>query len=352
MKPDWWRGKKVFITGHTGFKGAWLCLLLRQLEAQVRGYSLPAPTNPSLFELAKIKKIVPTVIGDVRDLPKLTSALKRSKAEIVIHMAAQSLVRESYRNPVETYSTNVMGTVNILEAIRAAKHVRAAIIVTSDKCYENRETGQSYREDCPMGGHDPYSNSKGCAELVTAAYRDSFFKEGPTAIASARAGNVIGGGDWAGDRLIPDIVRAFGEKKPVIIRNPNSVRPWQLVLEPLAGYLALAEALFERGHAAAEAWNFGPAAGDARPVSWIVDRLVKQWGDTAAWNLSAGKHPHEAHFLKLDARKARSRLGWKPRTNLATALDWIVEWYRRWSAGEDARKLSEMQIVRFLKRGN
>jgi CDP-glucose 4,6-dehydratase len=349
MRPDWWKGRRVFVTGHTGFKGSWLCMLLHHLGAEVHGYSLPPPTNPSLFDLARIGELTTTTIGDVRDLSAVQSALGQSKAPIVLHMAAQSLVRESYRDPVGTYSTNVMGTVNLLEAVRSAgDQVRAVVVVTTDKCYENREWVWGYRENEPMGGHDPYSNSKGCAELVTAAYRSSFFSKTSTAVASARAGNVIGGGDWAADRLIPDMIKAFGRGDPVVIRSPKATRPWQLVLEPLTGYLTLAERLFDDGQSFAEPFNFGPRDTDARPVDWIVNRLVDHWGAGATWKLAAGEQPHEANYLKLDISRAGSRLGWTPRTDLGLALRWITDWYKAYGRSEDLRSVSMAQIAAFL----
>jgi CDP-glucose 4,6-dehydratase len=353
MNGSWWKSRRVFVTGHTGFKGAWLCLLLNRLGADVHGYSLRPPTEPNLFHLAGLEKTVSTVEGDVRDLGKLTGAIKQARPEVVLHMAAQPLVRESYNDPVGTYATNVMGTVNLLEAVRSAgQGVRGVVVVTTDKCYENREWVWGYREDEAMGGYDPYSSSKGCAELVTSAYRRSYFQKGPIAVASGRAGNVIGGGDWAKDRLIPDMAKAFVEGRPVVIRNPNSIRPWQLVLEPLAGYLALAEQLVEKGQPFAEGWNFGPWEEDARPVGWIVQRLVESWGEGAKWDLAQGEQPHEAYYLKLDTSKARARLGWKPRTDLGTALEWIVEWYKGWKRGDDVRRLSLSQVERFMELGN
>jgi CDP-glucose 4,6-dehydratase len=358
MKSDWWQGRKVFITAHTGFKGAWLCMLLHQLGAKVTGFSLPPPTQPNLFDLARVNEIVTTIQGDVRDLSALASAVKQSGAEIVIHMAAQSLVRESYRDPVGTYATNVMGTVNLLEAVRSTgDQVRGVVIVTTDKCYENKEWIWPYRENEPLGGHDPYSNSKACAELVTAAYRASFFTNTKgasktaiaTAIATARAGNVIGGGDWATDRLIPDMMRAFLAGKPAIIRNPKSIRPWQFVLEPLVGYLSLAEQLVEHGQAFAEPFNFGPSEADAKPVDWIAEQLVRRWGSGASWHFAVGEHPHEANYLKLDASKAHARLNWKPRTDLSTALTWIVDWHQAIQRGDDARDVCAAQIASFLE---
>jgi CDP-glucose 4,6-dehydratase len=351
MRPVFWRGKRVFITGHTGFKGAWLSLWLRQLGAEVSGYALAPPTRPSLFEAAGVAQDMESFIGDVRDLDALRGRMRAFRPEVVMHLAAQSLVRHSYAEPVETYATNVMGTVNCLEAVRACEGVRAAIMVTSDKCYENREGARGYREDDPMGGRDPYSSSKGCAELVTAAYRASFFGAAGhgAAVASVRAGNVIGGGDWAADRLIPDIMRAAEWGRPVVIRNPDAVRPWQHVLEPLGGYLRLAERLFEQGQAFAEGWNFGPRDEDCRPVSWIVERLAAEWGEGLRWQADAAKQPHEAKTLTLDSAKARARLGWSPRWELATTLRSIVRWHKAHRDGGSAREATLAQIVEYSK---
>ena len=352
MNPLFWRGKKVFITGHTGFKGCWLSLWLKQLGAQVTGYALSPPTNPSLFEVARVEEGMISIIGDIRDDTMLKSAMRQASPDIVIHMAAQPLVRRSYVDPVETYSTNVMGTVHLLEAVRQTPSVRAVVNVTTDKCYENKEWVWGYRENEPMGGFDPYSSSKGCAELVTAAYRNSFFKsskhsEPQVALATARAGNVIGGGDWAEDRLIPDILLAIQNGQSVNIRNPHATRPWQHVLEPLSGYLALAEKLYTQGSAFAEAFNFGPAEEDAKPVQWIVEQLTQQWGDGAAWHLDGGTHPHEAHYLKLDCSKARATLGWQPHWKLGQTLQSIIVWHKAHSAhqsSQDMRALCLQQI--------
>ena len=350
MTPAWWRDRRVFITGHTGFKGAWLCLLLKRLGAKIRGYSLHPPTDPSLFALARVGDFVETHERDVRNLEQLSEAVRQSGSEIVIHMAAQSLVRESYQNPIATYSTNLMGTVNLLEAVRrAGEGVRAVVIVTSDKCYENLESGSGYVETAQLGGHDPYSNSKACAEMVTEAYRRSFFDGSTTAIATARAGNVIGGGDWAKDRLIPDLVTAFAAGKRAIVRHPESVRPWQFVLDPLNGYLSLVEKLREVGRDFAEAWNFGPVEDDMRPVRWIADEMAGQWGDGVGWDPPApGRHPHETACLKLDATKAISRLNWRPRTNLAKGVKWTAQWYAAWHEKADMREISERQIDAYL----
>ncbi|HYF58551.1 MAG TPA: CDP-glucose 4,6-dehydratase [Burkholderiaceae bacterium] len=346
MNAAFWRGRRVFLTGHTGFKGSWLSLWLQSVGAETTGFALPPPTSPSLFDEAGVARGMRSVIGDVRDAGALRDALVAARPEVVIHMAAQPLVRRSYVDPVETYSTNVMGTVHLLEAVRACPTVRAVVNVTTDKCYENREWVWGYREDEPMGGRDPYSSSKGCAELVSAAYRASFLAAGP-ALATARAGNVIGGGDWASDRLVPDVLAAFAEGRAVEIRNPGAIRPWQHVLEPLRGYLTLAERLHEHGAAYAEAWNFGPNDADARPVGWIVERLVSRWGDGASWRPSPGEHPHEATWLKLDVSKARARLGWEPALGLEAALDLIVDWTRHRLAGGDVRERTLAQIDRY-----
>ncbi|MDD2806189.1 MAG: CDP-glucose 4,6-dehydratase [Elusimicrobiales bacterium] len=349
-----WKGKRVFLTGHTGFKGAWLSVWLDALGAKVTGYALKPPTRPSLFELCRLDKRMKSVIGDVRDGAKLKRALLAAKPEIVIHMAAQPLVRESYKNPAETYETNVMGVVNLFEAVRAAKGVKAVVNVTTDKCYENREHNRAFREDEPMGGYDPYSSSKGCSELVTAAYRNSFFnpkdfKKHGVALASARAGNVIGGGDWAADRLIPDIIRAALRGEKVQIRSPRAIRPWQHVLEPLSGYLLLAEKLYTHGPKYAEAWNFGPDAGDARDVEWIVKRMFGRWPEAPGYDLDKGRHPHEAHYLKLDSAKARRELGWAPRWHIGQAIDKIIAWTRAYAAGGDMLPVCRAQITEYLR---
>jgi CDP-glucose 4,6-dehydratase len=350
MNPAFWHGKSVFVTGHTGFKGGWLSLLLHRLGARVTGYALEPPTQPNLFEVAGLARSIDSITGDVRDLKALRQSLLRAKPQFVFHLAAQALVRESYADPIDTYSTNVMGTVNVLEALREAESVRATVIVTSDKCYENRERVTGYREDEAMGGHDPYSSSKGCAELVTAAYQRSFFSRSGTAVASARAGNVIGGGDWGRDRLVPDALKAFSAGETLRVRNPEAVRPWQHVLDPLNGYLTLAERLWDEGLAYSGAWNFGPVDADDRPVSWIVEELVRRWGDGATWRIDEAPQPHEAGMLKLDCSKAREQLDWHPRIDLGTALDWTVEWRRRHAAGEHVGKLTEEQISRFQDR--
>jgi CDP-glucose 4,6-dehydratase len=347
-----WRGKRVFLTGHTGFKGSWLALWLQAMGAEVCGLALAPPSSPNLHTTAAVGAAMQSIVGDIRDLGTVRRAMTAFRPEIVFHLAAQPLVRLSYVEPVETFATNVMGTVHVLEAARATDAVRCMVNVTTDKCYDNREWLWGYREDEPMGGHDPYSSSKGCAELVTSAYRRSFLAAGGVALASARAGNVIGGGDWAVDRLVPDILRGFERGEPVLIRNPGSIRPWQHVLEPLAGYLALAERLHGEGANFAEPWNFGPNDDDARPVQWIVERMVQCWGEGAGWRIDAGDHPHEARHLKLDISKARQRLGWRPRWDLGTSLTRIVDWHRAWLAGEDMRAFSLRQICDYTNSTN
>jgi CDP-glucose 4,6-dehydratase len=350
-----YKGKKVFLTGHTGFKGSWLCLWLHALGAEVRGYALDPPTDPSLFELCNIDQLVQSTIADVQDGSSLTKAMLAAQPEIVIHMAAQPLVRDSYKIPVETYAINVMGTVNLFEAVRACKTVKAVINVTTDKCYVNKEWLWGYRENEPLGGYDPYSNSKACSELVTSAYRSSYFNPSDhtthgVGVASARAGNVIGGGDWATDRLIPDIIRAILDNKKVIIRNPEAIRPWQHVLEPLSGYLALAQKLYEDGPRYSEAWNFGPDDSDAKPVEWLVRQLCSKWGNNVSYTIDQGEHPHEAHYLKLDCSKAKMELGWQPKWDLEMALNSIVEWTKVYAAQKDVAAICRKQIQEYVSR--
>ena len=352
MNEEFWAGKRVFITGHTGFKGSWLSLWLQHMGATVTGYALRPPTFPAMFEVADVGKGMISIIGDIRDGDAVRVAMKSAAPEIVIHMAAQPLVRYSYVAPTETYSTNVMGTVNVLEAARFVSGIRGIVNVTSDKCYDNREWVWGYRENEAMGGYDPYSSSKGCAELVTAAYRSSFFNKQnfhsqSVALASARAGNVIGGGDWAEDRLVPDILSAMSKGEPVCIRSPQAVRPWQHVLEPLSGYLSLAEKLYENGDEFAEAWNFGPNDVDAKPVQWIVEQLSELWGEGATWKVDSGQHPHEAHYLKLDCSKAYNRLHWRPKWNLSQTLAKIIAWQRAYLKKKDMRAKSIEQINEF-----
>lgn len=349
VSTAFWRGRRVFLTGHTGFKGGWLALWLQRLGADVTGYALPPPTEPDLFTLARVGDGLRSILADLDDGVRLEAALAEARPEVVLHLAAQPLVHAGYSDPVGTFRTNVLGTVRLLDAVRRVPGVRAVVNVTTDKCYENREWAWGYREIDRLGGHDPYSNSKACSELVTASFRDSFFPparlaEHGVALASARAGNVIGGGDWGADRLIPDFVRAIEAGVPLHVRRPDAIRPWQHVLEPLAGYLRLAQRLVEDGAAHATAWNFGPADADAKPVRWIAETLTRLWGDGAAWQLDGGDHPHEAHHLKLDCSKSRGELGWTPKLDLATALAWTVDWHRARRAGADVRELCLRQI--------
>ena len=345
---SFWRGRNVFVTGHTGFKGSWLCLWLRQMGATVTGYALPPATQPNSYDLFGLNDDMTSIVGDVRDRAALQAALQTAMPEIVIHMAAQALVRPSYDDPVGTFATNVMGSVNLLDAVREMKSVRAVVILTSDKCYENHERLEGYREDEAMGGYDPYSSSKGCAELVTAAYRRSFFADGPW-IASARAGNVIGGGDWSSDRIVPDIMRAIVAGETVSLRNPGAIRPWQHVLEPLGGYLVLAQRLVEQGAAFAEAWNFGPDDADSVKVSALVEKLLALWGEGARWALhpNAASQPYEAHYLKLDCTKAATRLGWHPRWTLDETLASIVAFGKAWRAGDNVKQTALAQIEEY-----
>jgi len=356
MTPSFWSGRRVFVTGHTGFKGSWLCLWLQRLGAQVAGFSLDAPTQPSLFEEAEVAHGIDHITGDVRDSAALRNAMQRARPEVVFHMAAQSLVRQSYADPVETYSTNVMGTVHVLDAARHVDGLRAVINVTTDKCYENLETRRAYIESDTLGGRDPYSNSKACSELVTAAFRQSFFAhdgdaETRVGIASARAGNVIGGGDWAIDRLVPDLLRAFDRGEPAIVRRPHAVRPWQHVLEPLAGYLALAERLHAQPGQYAGAWNFGPRPDDMRAVDEIAAALTTALGAGASFTVQAEPDaPHEAGLLLLDASKARGELGWESLLKLEEALVWIAKWHRARQSGESVRHITLEQIGQYEDR--
>ncbi|MBP6993174.1 MAG: CDP-glucose 4,6-dehydratase [Spirochaetes bacterium] len=351
-----WKYKKVFITGHTGFKGSWLCIWLNAWGAEIHGYALDPPTRPSLYETAAVSSFIGTsTISDIRDRGSLEQALARCSPEIVFHLAAQPIVRDSYLCPLETYETNVMGTANLLDAARRVKSIKAVVIITTDKVYENREWHWGYRESEMLGGYDPYSSSKACSELVTASYRNSFFnvKDYGTAhhvaVASARAGNVIGGGDWAKDRLVPDCIRALMADQQILIRSPRSVRPWQHVLEPLLGYMVIARKLYDDGIAYAEAWNFGPDDADARPVEWIVKRLCEQWGAGAGYIIDSNPHPHEANYLKLDCSKAKALLAWKPRWDLNAALEKVTEWARAYRDNKDMHDLCLRQIDDYLK---
>jgi CDP-glucose 4,6-dehydratase len=352
LNRSFWKGRKVFLTGHTGFKGSWLSLWLDTLGAEVTGYALDPPTQPSLFIQTQVADTVHSVYGDIRDFHALQSAIESCRPEVVIHMAAQSVVRRGYEDPIETYSSNVMGTVHLLEALRQLGRPCAIVNVTSDKCYENREWIWGYRENEAFGGSDPYSNSKGCAELVTTAYRESYFPPAAVAshavgLASARAGNVVGGGDWTANQLVPDLMRAFQAGRPCAIRNPKAIRPWQFVLEPLRGYLMLAERLSEDPGRFASGWNFGPAGGDAKPVSWMADELAALWGGGASWQLEDGAHPHESMLLRLDATKAEVHLGWTPRIRLQQTLEWTAEWYRLAQQKGDLRGHTCEQIERY-----
>jgi CDP-glucose 4,6-dehydratase len=349
--PQFWKDKKVFITGHTGFKGAWLSLWLELLGAQVIGYALKPPSEPSLFELADLAKGIIHIEGDIRHYDILAKAMNQYQPDIIIHMAAQSLVRYSYQHPVETYETNVLGLVSVLEAVRCSPTVKAVVNVTTDKCYENHESESSYSEDDQLGGHDPYSNSKACSELVTSAYRKSYFLTDTSkqiGLASARAGNVIGGGDWAQDRLIPDIFRAHHKKSSVKIRHLNAIRPWQHVLEPLSGYLLLAQKLFENPLDYAQAWNFGPKDTDVKSVGWVVNELSRLLGPDVNWELNHEPGPHEASVLKLNCAKSNQILGWQPQWDLSKGLEKTVAWYRAYETGENMREFSKQQLIEFM----
>lgn len=352
IDPSFWKNRKVFITGHTGFKGSWLCMWLYLLGAKVTGYALSPPTDPSLFELVNIEKYVKTFIADIRDAIKLRDAINESTPEVVIHMAAQPLVRDSYKYPVETYSINVMGTINLLEAVRQCESIKAVVNITTDKVYENKEWLKGYRETEPLGGYDPYSSSKACSELVTGAYRNSYFNPGVysshgVGLATARAGNVIGGGDWAIDRLIPDCIRSFLKGKKVFIRNPSAIRPWQFVLEPLCGYLMLTEKLIANAADYSAAWNFGPNYEDEQTVGWVVKKLFEKMGVENGFELDNGEHPHEAGFLKLDCSLARSELGWRPVWSLEKALQSIADWSRSYQKGDNVADVCFNQIDEF-----
>ena len=352
ITSSFWYKKNVFITGHTGFKGAWLSLWLQSLGANVSGYALPPSTNPNLYDLAEVGGGMASHFGDICDYASLKTALTKFKPEIIFHMAAQALVRKSYEDPVQTYQTNIMGTVYLLEAIRECNSVKAMVNVTSDKCYENREWVWGYRENEAMGGSDPYSSSKACSELVTSAYRKSFFSgdahslQGP-AIATARAGNVIGGGDWSPDRLVPDLLDSFRKRVPATVRNPMAIRPWQHVLEPLSGYLMLAEALFKNGNKFGQPFNFGPENLDVKPVSWIADRLTSLWGDGARWIFDEANHPHEANFLSLDISMAKSKLKWKPILPISDGLTKVIEWSMAHEVGENMHEFTLGQIKNY-----
>jgi len=351
MNKEFWNGKTVLLTGHTGFKGSWLTLWLKKLGVKVTGFSKDVPTNPSLFELADVKNGIDSIIGDIRNYDEIRDVIKKTDPEIVIHMAAQSLVRVSYTNPRETYETNVMGTVNLFDALREQRNVRVIINVTSDKCYENKKLERGYIEGDHLGGYDPYSNSKGCSELVTSAFRNSYFNiseynKHKVVLASVRAGNVIGGGDWAENRLIPDLMKSLMNNVEIKIRNPEAVRPWQHVLEPLGGYLLLAEKMWSNGEKFAQAWNFGPDE-ENRSVSWIVDKISKLYGKKCDTSPDTTQNPHEVKTLKLDCTKSHEKLGWMPKTNLEQGLQWTVDWYKQYEKQGNIRKITEKQIDDF-----
>jgi CDP-glucose 4,6-dehydratase len=352
VNRSFWRGRRVFLTGHTGFKGSWLALWLEALGADVTGYALEPPTQPSLYEQAGVDSTLRSIIADIRDFPRLAAAVAECRPEVVFHMAAQAVVKRGYADPVETYSSNVMGTVHVLEAVRRLDTGCSVVNITSDKCYAPHASGTAHREGDPLGGGDPYANSKACAELVTVAFRESFFSSTSidrrdVALASVRAGNVIGGGDWTADRIVPDLVRAFASGRPCPVRNPQAIRPWQFVLEPLRGYLMVAEHLAANAPIFSSAWNFGPSETDAKAVSWIADRLAQAWGSGASWARDDKPHPAESPVLRLDASKAADFLGWRPVLGLGETLDWIAQWYRAWNSGEDVAGLTRSQIGRY-----
>ncbi|AVO55023.1 CDP-glucose 4,6-dehydratase [Ectopseudomonas mendocina] len=347
VSAAFWAGRRVLLTGHTGFKGGWLALWLQELGAEVCGYALPAPAEPSLWQVAHLAERVPGTLADIRDAQRVAEAVAAFRPEVVLHLAAQPLVRESYRAPADTYATNVMGTANLLEALRRCDSVRAVLVVTSDKCYENREWLWPYRESDGLGGHDPYSSSKACVELLCASWRESFLRESGIALATARAGNVIGGGDWSSDRLLPDILRAWQAGQSLTLRYPKAVRPWQHVLEPLHGYLRLAQALVEQGEAVASAWNFGPDNEGLVSVGELVERLAQRWPGQAPWTVEANGQPHEAGLLALDSSQARARLGWRPRWTLQLAIERTLDWHQAWQAGEDMQTFSRAQIAAY-----
>jgi CDP-glucose 4,6-dehydratase len=347
IDQEFWKGKRVFITGHTGFKGSWLSLWLASLQATVKGYALNPPTEPSLFNEARISEVIESKIGDIRDQDLLYRSMTKFNPDILIHMAAQPLVRYSYEAPIETYEVNVIGTAKVLEVARSCPNLKSIVNITTDKCYDNDGRIQGYKEDDPMGGYDPYSSSKGCAELVTSAYRRSFFQNQGVGLATVRAGNVIGGGDWADDRLIPDILRSFEKNKPVVIRNPKATRPWQHVLEPLSGYLVLAEQLYNHNKEYAGGWNFGPNEKDIKPVDWILDKMISKWPNSS-WELDKNWNPHEADVLKLDISKVQSELGWRPVWSLSYTLKKIVSWHKAWLGQENMQDVCLAEIEEYM----
>ena len=353
QNTKFWKNKKVFLTGHTGFKGGWLSVFLNHLGAEVLGFSLEAEPQ-SYFNLVNLEPILSHHVGDIRNLSELVEAERNFKPDILIHMAAQPLVLASYKDPITTFSTNIMGTVNVLELVRMSSSIRSGVIITTDKCYENRNISRGYKEDDPMGGHDPYSSSKGSAELIISSYQRSFFgkdqyRKSSASVASVRAGNVIGGGDWAEDRLIPDLLRSIGIKDNVKVRNPNATRPWQHVLEPLSGYLMVAEQLYKKGPSGSDCWNFGPDKKDIVTVSKVADMFCKAWGDKLSWSRDLRPSYHEEHNLSLDISKAKKTLDWSPKWSLSNAIDKTVEWHKAQMSGKNMLDISVNQIKEFLK---
>lgn len=353
MDQIFWKGKSVLITGHTGFKGSWLTIILKKFGADVIGFSKDIPTEPSMYKISNVEEGIKNIVGDINNLSHLNQIFEENKPEIVIHMAAQAIVRESYKNPLETFSTNVIGTANILEATRNSKSVKVVVIVTSDKSYKTKKDNSKYNEDDPMGGYDPYSSSKGCAELITSSYRNSFFNpikfsEHLVSIASVRAGNVIGGGDWGIDRLFPDIIRGIQNKKNIEIRNPESTRPWQFILDPLFGYILLAEKMWEHGEKFSQGWNFGPTNDDEKPVKWITEFIKKNTDNKVNFEMDIPSQPHEEKYLRLDCTKAISKLGWKSKMRIEKTLMWSLKWYMAYIEGKNMRELSEKQIDEFI----
>ena len=353
MNSNFWKNKKVLLTGHTGFKGSWLSIWLKKLGVELVGFSKDIPTKPSLFEIAKVSEGMTSITGNIEDFTAIQKVLKENKPEIVIHMAAQSLVRKSYEEPINTFATNVMGTVNLLQAVKTTGNTRVLINITSDKCYENNGTEKVFSENSPMGGYDPYSSSKGCAELVTSSFRDSFFnlkefERHGCSLSSVRSGNVIGGGDWAKDRLIPDIMNSISKRIPTQIRNTRSIRPWQFVLEPLFGYLILAQRMWEEGKEFSEPWNFGPDETDCKSVKWILEKISKELDDGFSWKEDTRDNPHEAKMLKLDCNKAKKRLGWKTKLDVNETIEWTVNWYKEYFKNSDMKEYTENQIDKFM----
>jgi len=353
MNSNFWKNKKVLLTGHTGFKGSWLSIWLKKIGVDLIGFSKDVPTEPSLFELANVSKDMTSVMGDIRNFSVVQEIIEKNQPDIIIHMAAQALVRDSYKNPLETFSTNIMGTANVLEAIKISKKTRVMINVTSDKCYENKGIGNNFSEDAAMGGYDPYSSSKGCSELISSAYRNSFyniedFESHKLSLATVRAGNVIGGGDWAKDRLIPDIIKGIRDKRTIEIRNIEAIRPWQFVLEPLNGYLLLAEKMWEDGKKFSESWNFGPNNDDCKSVKWILEKIAEKWNEEIKWDKKNVKNLHEALVLKLNCEKAKTRLEWRTKLDINQTIEWTINWYKEFLKKSNMKKYTDEQIDRFM----